>query len=195
MRTKLRALLRDRRNAAHVCTRHGQRAEARAGAGSGVQHRIAVAHVQRMGQTQASPGAHEAAAGAPIFRIRDLYRVHRGLGLARTPPLTTISGTKRYTGLASRSPIEGFPLRAASVPDQFTDRLRDPTCPRSARVLVGQQQEDRTINRSAAYAGSPFRISRTGDVRTIPRTGCQNSILNSRPMNRSFRIDVPQIDP
>ncbi len=41
-------------------------------AGSGVQHRIAVAHLERMGQTQASSGAIESATSASFRRVRVL---------------------------------------------------------------------------------------------------------------------------
>jgi hypothetical protein len=39
------------------------------------------------------------------------------------------------------------------------------------------------------------RMSRTRDVRTMPLSGWKNSILISRPMNRTLSMGVPQVDP
>src|ERR1700674_2120968 len=69
-----------------------------------------------MGQTQASPGPKEPAPDASLRPIRGPQCVESGPELARKIRVATIPGTPHYTGLASSSPIEGFPPRPARGP-------------------------------------------------------------------------------
>lgn len=113
VRAELRALLRNGRNEAGLCAGIGQCVEASAGVGGSVQHGIAAAEVERIGQAAASPGAEKRLNRAPI---RAMYRPRslcRGPRLVRTVPLATISENPRYASLARRFPIEGLLPRAA----------------------------------------------------------------------------------
>ena len=65
-----------------LCARLGERAQAGAGAGGGVQHWIAAPQVERLGQAAASPGAEKRLNCARIRRIRNPEHVPNGLELA-----------------------------------------------------------------------------------------------------------------
>ena len=114
VRAELRALLRNGRHEAGLCAGFRQCVEAGTGAGGGVQHRIAAAEAERMGQAAASSGTEYRLDCAPIRRIRRPGRIQRRSKLVTQLHSRSFSTNHHRARPAGDSSIEAFPPRAAS---------------------------------------------------------------------------------
>jgi hypothetical protein len=112
---ELRALLRNGRAEAGLCAGPGQCIEAGTGAGGSVQHGIAAAEVERMGQAAASSGTENRLDCAPIRCIHRPGRVQRRSKLVGQIRPQSFSTNHRRSRPAGDSSIEAFPPRAARL--------------------------------------------------------------------------------